>query len=110
LLRMGRPDKALFAVATGLASTLLVLALWLQGRVWLDRLFWTLFITAAGDTGLFLYLQLAEYQAWRRRHPGAEPAGGWGAAIWALIGFTLTLLIWGGAILGLVLLRPSRAA
>ena len=94
LLRLGRPDKAAFALLLGLASVVLLLGLWSQGPAWADRMFLALVITNLGDVGLFLYLQGPEYRRWAENRPDAPAASGWGAAIWALIGFLVTLLIW----------------
>jgi hypothetical protein len=94
LLRLGRPDKAAFALLLGLASVALLLGLWSQGPAWADRMFLALVVTNLGDVGLFLYLQAPEFRRWRQSRPDAPLAGGWGAAIWALIGFLVTLLLW----------------
>ncbi|HEX6607725.1 MAG TPA: hypothetical protein VF276_12495 [Chloroflexia bacterium] len=94
LLRLGRADKAVFAVLTGLASTAIVLALWSQGPTWANRTFLTLLILSFGDAGLFLYLQGADYRAWADDHPDRGPTSAWVAAIWALLGFMLMIVIW----------------
>ena len=94
LLRLGRVDKAVFAALTGLASTAVVLGLWSQGPSWANRTFLTLLILSLGDAGLFLYLQGVDYRAWAADHPDHGPASAWGAAIWALLGFMLMIVIW----------------
>ena len=57
-------------------------------------MFLALVITNLGDVGLFLYLQGPEYRRWAQSRPATPAASGWGAAIWALIGFLITLTIW----------------
>ena len=57
-------------------------------------MFLALVIMNLGDVGLFLYLQGPEYRRWMQSRPDAPVASAWGAAIGALIGFLVTLLIW----------------
>jgi hypothetical protein len=94
LVRLGRLDKAVFAALTGIASTAIVLALWSQGPAWANRTFLTLLLLSLGDAGLFLYLQRADYRAWAAAHPDSGPISAWVAAIWALLGFMLMIVIW----------------
>jgi hypothetical protein len=71
-----------------------VLALWSQGPAWANRTFLTLLLLSLGDAGLFLYLQRADYRAWAAAHPDSGPISAWVAAIWALLGFMLMIVIW----------------
>jgi hypothetical protein len=94
LLRLGRADKAAFAALTGITSTVIVLGLGSAGPAGANRTFLILLILSLGDTGLFLYLQGADYRAWAADHPDSGPASGWLAAIWALLGFMLMIVLW----------------
>ncbi len=92
LRRLSRPDKALFALVTGLVSLGLLGAIWISGLGVGDRGLLTYLLLSAGNIGLYLYLQQADFAAWVRTHPRDMPTSPWAAASWALIGFAVTML------------------
>jgi hypothetical protein len=91
LRRLGRPDKALFAFITGLASLALLGAAWASGVGAGNRGLLAYALLSAGNIGLYLYLQQPDFAAWVRAHPRDLPTTPWIAASWALIGFALTM-------------------
>ncbi len=92
LRRLARPDKALFALVTGLASLGLLGAIWISGLGVGDRGLLSYLLLSAGNIGLYLYLQQADFATWVRTHPRDVPISPWAAASWALIGFAVTML------------------
>ncbi len=92
LRRLARPDKALFALVTGLVSLGLLGAIWISGLGVGDRGLLTYLLLSAGNIGLYLYLQQADFATWVRTHPRDVPVTPWAAASWALIGFAVTML------------------
>jgi hypothetical protein len=92
LRRLGRPDKALFALFTGLASLGLLGAVWTSGLGAGDRGLFAYVLLSAGNVGLFLYLQQPDFATWVRTHPRDSPTTPWTAASWALVGFAMTML------------------
>lgn len=91
LHRLGRPDKALFALITGLASLGLLGAAWVSGAGAGDRGLFAYVLLCGGNIGLYLYLQQPDFAAWGRAHPRDTPTPAWAAASWALVGFAVTM-------------------
>jgi hypothetical protein len=91
LRRLGRPDKALFALVTGLATLGLLGAAWLSGAGVGERGLAAYLLLSLGNIGLYLYLQQPDFAAWVRAHPRDTPTTLWTAASWALIGFAVTM-------------------
>jgi hypothetical protein len=92
LRRLGRSDKALFALITGLASLGLLGAIWTSGLGVGDHGLIAYVLLSTGNIGLFLYLQQPDFAAWVRTHPRDPATSPWTAASWALIGFAVTML------------------
>jgi hypothetical protein len=91
LRRLDRPDKALFALVTGLGTLGLLGAAWLSGEGAGERGLGAYLLLSLGNIGLYLYLQQPDFAAWVRAHPRDLPAPLWTAASWALIGFAVTM-------------------
>ncbi len=94
LVRLGQVGKALFALITGLGSTLLIFGLWTAGPGGANRVLPLVLILSLGDVGLYLSLQWPDYRAWRQAQapiPGADP---WIAAAWGLLGFVAFVILW----------------
>jgi hypothetical protein len=97
LRRLGRVDKALFALVIGVSTLVGLGVLWAGSLAAGERGLLAYTVLTVGNIGLFLYLQQADFQQWVRTHPREEPVTPWAAAPWALIGFAVTLallLIW----------------
>jgi hypothetical protein len=91
LRRLGRPDKALFALVTGLGTLSLLGAAWISGEGAGERGLGAYLLLSLGNIGLYLYLQQSDFSAWVRAHPRDTPTTLWTAASWALIGFAVTM-------------------
>jgi hypothetical protein len=97
LRRLGRNDKAIFALAAGIGALIALGTLWAFNLVAGERGLLTYLVLSVGNSGLFFYLQQADYRLWVRAHPRDDPAPPATAVPWALIGFALTLallLVW----------------
>jgi hypothetical protein len=97
LNRLGRRDKALFALLAGVATLLALGGLWAANLATGERGLLAYGVLSAGNIGLFLYLQYDDFRQWTTAHPRDAPLTAWAAAPWALIGFALMLsclLVW----------------
>ena len=97
LRRLGRSDKALFALLAGIGTLIALSMLWISGLSIGERGLLAYAVLSVGTSGLFVYLQQPDYRQWRRTHPRDDPAPPATAVPWALIGFALTLallLVW----------------
>lgn len=94
LVRLGQPGKALFALISGLASTLLIFGLWAAGPGGANRGLALVAFLSLGDIGLYLYLQWPDYRAWRTARLPTPRADPWIVAAWGLLGFVAFVILW----------------